>query len=190
MTMQEGGQQNTYQAIIISDFISTFVVFTYNDKTLNWFKTCNDAYSVVGYNIDLRAAASLEFPSFQNHRFSGTRNIESIARTFQEKGVQWSNIVYLIGRDRSRTQEMVVNCDSMGQKDKVQFSERGIRVEQGLSCPCSVTQAFRDRRYIHASEYLVEITGDESFSSRNCFVQVFRPLRANRGVHLCCYSIK
>ncbi len=182
-------KQNSYQAMIISDFVSTFVVFTYNDNTLEWFSTCNDVYSVIGYNFDQREA-SVEFPPFQNHRFSGTSNVGSIARTFRAQGVQWANLVYLIGKDVSRAQQQTASCDSIRSRDKLGFTESGIRVEQGLSCPCSVNQAFRDRRYIHASEYLVQITGDDSFRSRNCFVQVFRPLRANRGVHLCCYSTR
>ncbi|XP_064385443.1 uncharacterized protein LOC135334236 isoform X4 [Halichondria panicea] len=181
-------QQNSYQAIIISDFTTTYAVFTYNAEALKWSSICNDVYSVIGYNFDQRKTESLNIPSFQNHRFSGSSNIKQIPLKFQTQGVQWANLIYLIGKDESPIQRSAAECVVMGNRDESQFMERGVRVEQGLSCPCSVEQAFRDRRYIHAAAYLAEITGDDRFLSRNCFVQVFRPLRANRGVHMCCYS--
>ena len=183
-------QQNSYQAIIISDFTTTYAVFTYNAEALKWSSICNDVYSVIGYNFDQRKTESLNIPSFQNHRFSGSSNIKQIPLKFQTQGVQWANLIYLIGKDESPIQRSAAECVVMGNRDESQFMERGVRVEQGLSCPCSVEQAFRDRRYIHAAAYLAEITGDDRFLSRNCFVQVFRPLRANRGVHMCCYSTR
>ncbi len=183
-------EQNSYQAVIISDFTTTYAVFTYDARILNWFSICDDVYSVIGYNFDQRTADSFNLPSFQNHPFSGSSNIERISRTFQDQGVQWANLIYLIGKDESPTQRSAAECVSMGNRDGSQFIERGVRVEQGLSCPCSVEQAFRDRRYIHAAVYLAELTGDDRFLSRNCFVQVFRPLKANRGVHMCCYSTR
>ncbi len=184
-------EQNSYQAIIISDFTTTYAVFTYNANALNWFSICDDVYSVIGYNFDQRTANSFNLPSFQNHRFSGSSNIKQISLKFQAQNVQWANLIYLIGKDESPIRRSAAECCvAIGNRDESQFMDRGVRVEQGLSCPCSVEQAFQDRRYIHAAAYLAEITGDERFLSRNCFVQVFRPLRANRGVHMCCYSTR
>ena len=183
-------QQNSYQALIISNYTTTYAVFTYDARTFDWSSICNNVYSVIGYNFDQRTADSINIPSFQNHRFSGSSSIKQIPLTFKAQGVQWANLIYLIGRDESPTQRSAAECVSMGNRDGSQFMERGVRVEQGLSCPCSVEQAFRDRRYIHAAAYLAELTGDDRFLSRNCFVQVFRPLKANRGVHMCCYSTR
>ncbi len=181
-------QQNSYQAIIISNSTTTYAVFTYDAKELNWFNICDDVYSVIGYNFDQRTTDSLNIPSFQNHPFSGSSNIKQIPLKFRTQDVQWANLIYLIGKDE--TQRSAAECVAMGNRDESQFMDRGVRVKQGLSCPCFVEQAFRDRRYIHAAAYLAEITGDDRFLSRNCFVQVFRPLRANRGVHMCCYSTR
>ena len=183
-------EKNSYQAVIISDYKTTYAVFTYDAKSLKWFSTCDDVYSVIGYNFDQRTTDLLNLPSFQNHRFSGSSNIKRIPLKFQSQGVQWANLIYLIGKNESPIQRSAAECVSMGNRDGSQFIDRRVRVEQDLSCPCSVEQAFRDRRYIHAAAYLAEITGDDRFLSRNCFVQVFRPLRANRGVHMCCYSTK
>ncbi len=176
--------------MIISDFTTTYAVFTYDARSLNWFSICDDVYSVIGYNFDQRTVNSFNLPSFQNHRFSGSSNIKRIPLTFQSQGVQWANLVYLIGKDESPIQRSAAECVAMGNRDGNQFMERGVRVEQDLPCPWSVEQAFRDRRYVHAAAYLAEITGDDRFLSRNCFVQVFRPLRDNRGVHMCCYSTR
>ncbi len=176
--------------MIISNYTTTYAVFTYNADKFDWFSICDNVYSVIGYNFDQRKAGSLDILSFQNHRFSGSGNIERIPLTFQSQGVQWANLIYLIGKDESPIQRSAVECVAMGNRDRSQFMERGVRVEQDLPCPCSVEQAFRDQRYIHAAAYLAEITGDDRFLSRNCFVQVFRPLRANRGVHMCCYSTR
>ncbi len=183
-------QQNSYQAVIVSNYTTTFAVFTYDARAMNWFDVDDDVYSVIGYNFDQRTADSFDISSFKNHRFSGSKNIEQISRTFQAQGVQWSNLIYLIGKNESPTQLSAAECVSRASIDGSRFVEHGIRVEQDLPCPCSVKQAFQDRRYIHASAYLAEITHDDSFISRNCFVQVCRPLRVNIGVHMCCYGTR
>ncbi len=179
-------QQNSYQAVIVSNYTTTYAVFTYDTTALNWFSICDNVYSVIGYNFDQRKAESLNIPSFNNHPFSGSRDITQIASKFQ-----WINLIYLIGRNENRALHSTIsNCTSLGNRDTSQFIDHGVRVEQDLACPCSVEQAVRDRRFIHAAAYLAEITGDDRFLSRNCFVQVFKPHRANRGVHMCCYSTR
>ena len=139
---------------MITDFVETYTVFTYDDNKLNWFSTGprkNAIHSIIGYNFDQRMADSLTFPSFQNHRLSGSQSINAITQVNKEFNVPLSNVIYLIGRDISTGQQSRAECIVKKNQDISLFSNRGIRLEQGLACPCSVNQAFRDRRYVHAS---------------------------------------
>ena len=147
-------------------------------------------YSVVGYNFDQRGAGSLSnIPSFQNHRLSGTPNIDGISKLNVRERVQWANVVYHIGEEVAiRAEQSPAECKLIESQDINFFNNLGVRLQQDLACPCSINQASRDRRYINASRHLATITGDLNFNSRNCFVQVFRPFDSNRGVHMCCYS--
>ena len=147
-------------------------------------------YSVVGYNLDQRAAGSLDnIPSFQNHRLSGTSDVEGISKFNFRARVQWSNVIYHIGREVAlQSEQSFADCKLIESQDINLFINLGVRLERDLACPCSINQAVRDRRYIYASGHLAAITGDVNFNSRNCFVQIFRPFNSNRGVHMCCYS--
>ena len=179
--------------MIITDFRNTYAIFTYDNTRLEWIGTGaqRNVYSVVGYNFNQRAPGSLNnILSFKNHHLSGTPNIDGISKLNLREGVQWANVIYHIGNNVATGQQSSAECKSMESQDISLFDNLGVRLEQGLACPCSINQALRDRRYVHASGYLASITGDSRFNSRNCFVQVFRPLANNRGVHMCCYSTR
>ena len=187
--MQTSIKGNTYQAIIISDITKTYSIFTYNDDEIAEYGTSNDDFSVVGYNFDQRAAGSLKIPPFQNHPFSRSSSIVQISKTNLEFSIPWANVIYVIGEGGTSGQQFA-ECSSKADQDIGLFEDRGIRLEQDLACPTFVNQAFRDRRYFHASGHLAAVTGDTRFYARNCFVQLFRPQRRNRGVNLCCYSTR
>ena len=185
--------QNSYQAVIITDFRNTYAIFIYDSNRLEWFGTGaqRNVYSVVGYNFDQRVASSLSnIPSFQNHRLSGTPDVDGISDLNLRERVQWSNVIYHIGNDVVTGIISFAECKSIETQDISLFSNLGVRLEQDLACPCSINQAFQDKRYVYASRHLSTITGDSRFNSRNCFVQVFQPSINNRGVHLCCYSTR
>ena len=185
--------QNFYQAVIITNFRNAYAMYTYDSRRLNWIGTGakRNVYSVVGYNLDQRVASSLNnIPSFQNHRLSGTPDVDGISKLNLGERVRWANVMYHIGINVASGQQSPAECKSMGGRDISLFDNLGARLKQGLACPCSINQAFRDRRFAHASGYLAAITDDSRFNSRNCFVQVFRPLTSNRGVHMCCYSTR
>ena len=176
---------NTYQALIITDFTKTYSIFTYKNDSISLYGTSSrmEDYSVVGYNFDQRTAGFLKIPPFRNHPFSQSVSIVQISKTNMEFNIPWANVIYLIGEEDNA-------CKLKADQDISLFEYRRIRLEQDLACPNSVRQAFRDRRYIHVSGHLASVTGDARFYVRNCFVQLFRPQRRNRGVNLCCYSTR
>ena len=168
---------------MITDQIESYAVFTYSCDRMEWFSTGGHTlHSVIGYNTDQRSGSLLgdTLPSFQNYQLSGFPNLNILTCKNEERRVDWSNLVYLIGNatiaDLGRAE-----CLKQVKRDNEEF--RSI-----VPCPCSLNQAFRDNRYRYASSHLSKITRDNSFSNdRYCFVQNFPP-RSFEGTQLCCYS--
>ena len=165
-------QINTFQAIVITDSLKSYSVFTYKNNSLQWSGLdgfYNEA--VVGYNMD---------GVFKNQPLSGTKQILNIAKkpdlvTVQEVG----NLDNDLQRARKQCfQKFLADRDMYG-SSVVQRSQ----VTQ--PCPCSIFQAWSERRFIYSSERSVFQYNE---NGTLCFSQFF-PSAFGSG-QLCCYSYR
>ena len=176
---------NTYQALVITDGISTYAVYTYSCGQLQWASgEGSSIYSVIGYNINSNNARFLTFEPFANHPLSGFEQVRAIACTNQPLRIDYSNLVYLVGFNDGTEQKFIADCINRVSQDLLQ------PISYEAPCPCSFAQARRDSRYRYASVFLYFATGDFSFLSRNCYLQLFEPFSNTSGVQLCCYSTR
>ena len=128
-------QTNTYQAIVITDGIQAYAVFTYNCprmETPGYYK-----YATIGFN------ARGEY--YQNHPFSGLSIANNVACT----GMQWNTLVYRLHLHADFVQQKRAQCLQMYKEDEDLFDNSYISILTSLAepCPCSLRQAWRDRRF-------------------------------------------
>ena len=168
-------QRNTFQAIIITDSIETYTVFSYNCDFLQW--TGYWRHAVVGYSVQT-AYSFLNFDRYVNHPLSFRSSVGNIACQNMADNIPWSNIVYKIGESNVTTQQLRAQCRKMYQKDIQTFPNLPGARENLLPCPCSVWQLWWDRRYRFFKYFYGE--------NRGCFIQRF-PSRHDAS-QLCCYS--
>ena len=171
-------QTNTYQALIITDGVQSYTVFTYNCQLMEW--TGLFRHATVGHNAGGE--------DFFNHELSGSPQINTIACQNRQRNVDWSNLVYRLQSVEvtSPLQVLQSECNQQFRQDRQLFGAqqplpRRIRLATifSLPCPCNYFQAIRDRRY---QFFFNANTPGESF----CFVQIFR---TPFGSQICCYSI-
>ena len=107
--------QNSFEAIIITDGVVTFVVYTYNCDDLQWGQSQDGDYSTIGYNINPASffgSDSKELTSFHDHRLSNLPMSEMIACSSLARGSRYHNEVYLVGRSKDTTQLARAVCTS------------------------------------------------------------------------------
>ena len=154
---------------MVTDGQQTFVVFTYNSNMLEWSGPLNHA--VIGVNVGTGIQGN--FPAFQNHLLSGRPDVPMIARLNLGRGIEWTDIIYKIGDvsenelDRNRAA-----CLAMYNEDITQFGR--VVFPAFPPCPCSLFQAFFDRRFSF---------NPNRFSSI-CLFELF----GGFSVQECCYS--
>ena len=128
-------QTSTYQAIVITDGIQAYAVFTYNCprmETPGYYK-----YATIGFN------ARGEY--YQNHPFSGLSIANNVACT----GLQLNTLVYRLHLHADFVQQKRAQCLQMYKEDEDLFDNSYISILTSLAepCPCSLRQAWRDRRF-------------------------------------------
>ena len=134
------------------------------------------AHAVIGVNVGVGVPNN--FPPFQNHPLSGFPNVSMIASLNLGPGIEWTDIIYKIGDvsqielDRTRAA-----CLAMHNQDIEKFGREVLQAQQ--PCPCSLSQAFRDRRFIVASNRLRPLS-----TTSDCYIERF----GNFEVQECCYS--
>ena len=165
-------QTNIFQAIVITDSLESYSVFTYKSDSLQWSGLdgfYNEA--VVGYNTD---------GVFQNHPLSGTEHILNIA-----KKSSYNNMVKKIGNLDTDLQRARKQCFLKFLDDRVKYNNVLLRSQLTQPCPCSIFQAWSERRFIFSFERSV-IKFNENGTL--CFSQFF-PSAFGSG-QLCCYSFR
>ena len=163
----------------MTDGEQSFAIFTYNCNQLQW-SGLFERHAVIGVNIGLGIEG--DFPPFQNHPLSGIPEVTMVACANQDNGIEWSDLIYKIGdvggdelqRNRSA-------CMSMYLQDIQQFGEV-FSFPSVRACPCSVFQAFRDRRFFFNR---MNSPGRSSL----CLFQTF-PFDFPGPVQECCYSLQ
>ena len=129
-------QTNTYQAIVITDGIQAYAVFTYDCarmQTPGYYK-----YATIGFN------ARGEY--YQNHPFSGLSVANNVAC---DGGSQWNTLVYRLHLHVDFVQQKRAQCLQMYKKDEnlLDGSYISFLASQAEPCPCSFRQAWRDWRF-------------------------------------------
>ena len=79
-------QENNFQAVVVTNGILSYTVFTYQCGELNWVQRNNAS---IGFSISTT--------SFANHSLSRLPNINDIA-CLSQQCPPWTNVVYQIGR--------------------------------------------------------------------------------------------
>lgn len=156
---------------MITDGEQSFAVFTYNCNMLQWSGLFEHA--VIGVNVG--SGVEGNFPSFQNHPLSGRPDITMVACTNQDRGIEWSDLIYKIGDvSDDALQQSRSECVTMYLRDIALF---GNEFPVAQPCPCSIFQASFDQRF----------TVIRSSTSVECYVQRF--LFQNGLTQECCYSV-
>lgn len=137
-------------------------------------------HAVIGYNVG--DGVDGDFPPFDNYGLSGQPNVNLAACLNRERGVVWSNLLYKIGDISGDVfEESRAKCFAKYQEDIENFgSDLFSLADSARSCPCSIFQAVRDRRFVF------NFVSQPPSLTTYCFVQRF-PSRGAR--HECCYSI-
>ena len=175
-------QTNSYQAIVISDGIETYAVFTYSCDKLQW-AGLPGSYAVTGYNVrndDTFRAVSSSFnlqPS-QNFPLSGTNNIRNVACLNTRENINWSNLVYKIGATVDSDVQARVECRRLATTDGL-----SPYIAANISCPCSLFQARLDRNF-----NFFDIVSD-SVDTALCYLPRF-PATNTDASQKCCYSVR
>lgn len=103
------------------------------------------AHAVIGVSVDEGVTGN--FPPFQNHPLSGSPTVTSVASLNLDRGIEWTDVIYKIGDVTDN--ELDTNrsvCVALYVQDIGQFGSDPSLPRQ--PCPCSLFQAFRDRRFL------------------------------------------
>lgn len=166
-------QTNTFQALVVTDGLRSYAVFTYKCNLLQW--SGSNQHAVIGYNMRGR---------FMNQPLSGFGQVVNVA-CVNNPATPWSNLVYFIGTAQNELQRARADCFKRFSTDISLFGDISARARATLSCPCSVFQAERDRRFRFDRERSVF---QEPFIL--CFTQRFPQSLPMGGGQLCCYTLR
>ena len=129
-------QENSYQALVITDGADTYTVFTYNCDMMQW--SGNWQHAVVGYNA--------RGDTFSNHPASGFEIVKTAVACPNNLlyKVPWNNIVYKISPPPDFEVEQRIKCRKLYKKDFKTIGSVNQVIEQLEPCPCNAWQAQRD----------------------------------------------
>ena len=176
--------QNSFEAIIITDGVVTFAVYTYSCDDLQWGQSQGGDYSTIGYNINPASffgSNPRNLSAFQDHRLSNLPMSEMIACSSLARGSRYHNKVYYIGQSMDTTQLARAECTNTINNDTV-YSDiiNGTTLRDG--CPCNLAQASRDFAYSFIDMFA--LTLDPVYDRQFCVTPRF----LQRDTILCCYG--
>ena len=159
--------------MVITDGSRSYAVFLYKCGLLQWSGLDNFyRHAVIGYNMN---------GQFINHPRAGMSAVRNVVCA-NSPATPWSTLIYPIGDLEDQLQQARVECIRRYDADIVMFGPTGLRSR--VSCPCSMFQAVRDRRFQQDFERSV-FTFDVSVL---CFSARFPITRGDAQGQLCCYS--
>ena len=163
-------QTNTFQGVVITDGSQSYAVFIYKCGLLQWSGLDRFyRHAVIGYNMK---------GQFMNHPFSGFGVATNVA-CVNSPETSWTTLLYDIGEIRDELQLSRMECLKTFQNDVSLFGNSVKEIAVIVpACPCSLFQAFRDRRLFRVNDR----TNDQA----RCFAQRFTN---SIGHHICCYSL-
>ncbi len=151
--------------------------------------------AVIGYNLNTQYTNFATIPGFKNHPLSALPEVSMIACTNQEKGIIWSNVVYHIGETNDARQLARADCLRRRDQDIHLFHGINPTARSNAPCPCSIWQAWRDRRYWYISWinyyffYYYRFGFEDVHIPYYCWASRF-PTSQRNGINLCCYSFR
>ena len=160
-------QENTYQALVITDGKDSYAIFTYMCDMIQWSGLWR--YPTIGYN----AGGVL----FANHPLTARKEADQIDCTVNNG--QYVNIMYKISPDPDTVKQLQAQCVSWYFSDINSYgSSASISLfsNNQIACPCTARQAWRDRRFWYFT------SKEDSY----CFIERIRNSRG--GAQECCYS--
>ena len=163
-------QENTYQAVVITDGERSYAVFTYLCGLMEWGGLWR--YPTIGYN----AGGTI----FENHPFTSRTEANQIDCINADN--QYVNVVYEISVSPDYIERLRGQClswyysDIDSYKDENNDDDVSAFGNSQSACPCTSRQAWWDRRYWYFTRK------DDSF----CFIERFPNARG--GAQECCYS--
>ena len=167
-------QQNSYQAIVITDGADSYALFTYNCEQMQW--TGYWQHGVVGYNA--------KGDYYDNHPASGFEVVgTAVACANDLYGTPWNNLIFKTSLPRDFELNAKKECRDTFRLDSQRIQAPISEIERSLEpCPCTLWQAQRDwaRFSLDWNNYL-------------CYVQVFPvQVEVKEGTayftQQCCYS--
>ena len=161
-------QENTYQAIVITDGKDSYTVFTYMCDLMQWSGLWR--YPTIGYN----AAGAL----FANHPLTGRKEANEIDCPANSNS-EYTSVTYMISANPDLIKQLQAQCLSWYFSDiEIYGNSENISTfsKSQVACPCSARQAWWDRRF----QYFT--SKEDSF----CFIERFR--NSQGGAQECCYS--
>ncbi|XP_064385332.1 uncharacterized protein LOC135334155 isoform X5 [Halichondria panicea] len=176
--------KNSFEAIIITDGVVTFAVYTYNCDDLQWGQSQDGDYSTIGYNINPASFFGSDpqnLSAFQDHRISNLPMSEMVACSSLVRGSRYHNEVYLVGQSRDTTQLARAECTSSINNDTL-YGNIIIRSTVRDGCPCNLAQASRDFAFSFIGVF--QLTLDPVYADQFCYTPRFSQI----NTILCCYS--
>ena len=177
-------QFNNYQAIVVSDVLRTFVVFSYICGDIQWSALGINKAAVVGFNA--------EGTYFGNHHLSGYAGVgDAVSCTFDlGKRRKRQTLINNVGMQLpagKETVERVKECIDAFDRDKKFLEEAQLNVtvlaQMLVPCPCTRRQAIMDRGRFRKQD---DITQDCYVSTNPVELDLF--LTKSTLTQQCCYD--
>lgn len=172
-------QENTFQAVVITDGTQNFLMYTYQCDLMNWSGVGEGSYATIGYNLN---------GVFENHPLSGYPEVHTIGCSSQSpddvigrrQALMFSNQLYQLPSAVDPIQQLRSDCLTMEILD-IQSVGDVLSLSSSLgACPNSVTQALLDFRFIFYSQS----------STSQCYIHIFSAGNADISSLICCYSVQ
>ena len=174
-------QENTFQAIVITDGMLNFVLYTYQCGLMGW--SGQDPYANIGYNLN---------GEYENHPLSGTSSANTIACLSsgddsssepvrrRQTSSSWYNQLYQLPSAVDPIQQLRAECLTMELLD-IQTNGDILPLARSLgACPPTINQAFLDFRFTFRSDIS---------SVSLCFAYVFGAGSSDISSLICCYTL-
>ena len=164
-------QTNTFQAIVITDGMQSYSLFTYTSN-------CDSTYGInwAGYGVNAGVGYNLGGDYYMNHPLSGSESVADIDEGGNCTGTGWNNVWYQLTYSLDEIQEMKAACFNMYFSDLNNVGDISTYRSVGdlQPCPCTLWQAIFDGRFELDDLY------------PNCFYQLFPA--SSGAAQYCCYS--
>jgi len=96
--------------VLITDYKTTYAVYTYNCDTIKWGRAFGQDWASIGFNINSQSSLGLyDGVSFFNNPFSGSAAVTDVDCKNSVRGSRSSNFVYKVGEIGPGN--IVVSCE-------------------------------------------------------------------------------